>query len=119
VLEQMPDWIKAALMWIVSGGAAAIAAQKGMAHFKSAGLDVKIAELHGGILVQMGEQMQRLDAEHKKMSVALNDANQLLLNVQKRLIHMDIMLSKMHRLLVEHDIDVPHDVQDHLMREII
>jgi malic enzyme len=119
MFDQVPEWAKAAMVWIVGGGAAAIGAQKGLAHFKTAGLDVKAAELHGGILEQMGAQMHRLENEHRKMSAALDEANNLLMNVQKKLAHMDLLLSKMHLLLVANDVEVPEYVHEYFRREII
>jgi len=119
MFEQFPEWVRGTFIWIVGGGAAAIGVQKGLAHFKSASLDGQVTSLQSGILEQMGEQMQRLEKEHKQMAIALSEANQLLMSVQKRLIHMDLLLSKMHLLLVANDIDVPEDVHEHFRREVI
>jgi hypothetical protein len=119
MLDGLPDWLQATGALMAGGGLSALVVRHLLVKFISSGIDMKALEVHSDIYAQMQAQMQRLQSEHFKMSESLNSANALLVSVQRQLVHMDVMLTKMHALLISNGIDVPNDVQVHLMREVI
>jgi CheY-like chemotaxis protein len=114
MIDQVPDWIKAAGGLILGGGAMAIALRKWLAQYIAAGVDIKAISAQSDIFEQVQEQMKRMQEEHSRMAEALKEANDLLIQMQRRLVVMDMMLSKMHGLLISHGIAIPKDIDDHV-----
>lgn len=123
MVDQLPDWVKSTGGLVVGGGAvsglAALIIRQYLLKYVSTDVEIKSAAAHGAIYEQMQKQMQRLDAEHQQMHKSLTEAEERLLSLQKQVLKMDLMLSKMHFLLVANDVDVPEYVHEYFRREVI